>query len=390
MKITKNLRKEPFAFPFGLYRNEKRKQLKDVHNKNKNAKKPKILVKFPESVSRNSEIQALKEENEKLKEYNFELCQLLHKYDQFLLRQRPKEYEIDAMGIAALTKTTQPTVHNLDSSPPATTQEWETSSSGLSDYDDDLSDLFPNFQTKKVQFHPDKNAKATESPTPSETNLQNQFKEPSFKVPNKEANIGGKRGGKILKESRRCKHCGREFTWGPAHATHENSCNGIRNVNRKCDKCDFSVAGTIRECNDQLFRHVQISHSEVVRRKPKPEKRKRPDSGASSDESADIKITPDRAVLAVVNDDSRLMAQQDSVTKEEMSLSIETQKWQCDECLHVFSERWNLKRHQKNVPNCSKRMKFSCEFCDDFTTSTQKILTRHLNVCRKSPFQKFK
>ena len=369
-------------------RNEKRKLVRVISKKNQKIKKPKLIVKLPESMTRNAEIHDLKEENEKLKEYNFQLCQLLHKYDQFLLKQRPKEYEIDAMGIAALTKTTQPTTQTTESTHSDTALSWDSSSSGLSDLDDDLSDLFPNFEPKTTVFDQDKNGNETKTSTPTEENpptqLTAQVNEPSPKPANKDQ-VDSTRGpgANTLKEPRRCKHCGREFTWGGAHKTHENSCNGINNAKRKCDKCDFSVTGTIRECNDQLFRHIRNSHSEIVRRKPKPEKRKMSNSDESSEElkTTDTKINPETVSLALVNDDVSVVAEKDDSTKN---------NWQCHGCLHVFSELGNLKRHQKTVPNCSKRQKFSCEFCDDFSTSTQSILTRHLHICRKSPFQKFK
>ena len=394
MKITKNFKKEPLSLELKNSkatkhnRNEKRKLMKVISKKNQKIKKTKLIVKLPESMTKNAEIYDLKEENQKLKEYNFQLCQLLHKYDQFLLKQRPKEYEIDAMGIAALTKATQPRTQTPDSTHSDTALAWDSSSSGLSDLNDDLSDLFPNFEPKTTVFHQDKNGNETKTPTPTEDNLPTQFtlqvNEPSPKPANKgQVDSTGGPGANTLKEPRRCKHCGREFTWGGAHKTHENSCNGINNAKRKCDKCDFSVTGTIRECNDQLFRHIRSSHSEIVRRKPKPEKRKMSNSGASSEElETETKNNTEKASLALVSDYLALVAHQEDDRPKNI--------WQCHGCLHIFSELGNLKRHQKTVPNCSKRQKFSCEFCDDFTTSTQSILTRHLHICRKSPFQKFK
>ena len=407
MKISKLIKKEPelkSSKKTEYNRNDKRKRFKEFSKKNKKLKTPKILVKFPESVTRNSEIQTLQEENEKLKEHNYQLLELLHKYDQFLLKQRPKEYEIDAMGVAALTKTTNTTVS--DGSPTVTPRDWlvESSSSGLSDYNDDLSDLFPNFEPKTTVSHPDKNGNETKTTTPTEENPSNELKNKPVQPKEQQTHLieeptklkrespktvaKGSRGAKYLKEARRCKHCGREFEWAAAHATHENSCTGIQNITRKCDKCDFSATGTMRECNEQLFRHIQNSHSEIVRRKPKPEKRKRSTSDASAENTViarDLEpvseINSEKTVLALINDDSVPMTQKDQNNKANT---------QCPGCLHVFSGPENLKRHQKNIPNCANRTKLTCEFCEDFTTSTKLILTRHLKICRKSPYFKYK
>ena len=419
MKISKLIKKEPAELKKskGFNRNAKQKRFQEFSKKNKKLKTQKILVKFPESITRNSEIQTLQEENEKLKEHNYQLLELLHKYDQFLLKQRPKEYEIDAMGVSALTKTSHATAHVSDGSPTVTATNWlnDSSSSGLSDYNDDLSDLFPNFEPKTAVSHPDKNGNESKAPIPSEetpstklkikpTQLDEQppqSKEQSiqsneqpiqFKKQSPKTVVKGSRGAKYLKEARRCKNCGREFEWAAAHATHENSCTGIQNITRKCDKCDFSATGTMRECNEQLFRHIQVSHSEIVRRKPKPEKRKRSSSQVSAEDTVNYSFiardpvpasesTPEKTVLALMSDDSVPMNQQDHSKKANT---------QCPGCLHVFSVPENLKRHRKNIPNCANRTKFTCEFCEDFTTSTKVILTRHLKICRKSPYFKYK
>ena len=414
MKISKLIKKEPImavknSKTSEYNRNEKRKRFKELSKKNKKLKTQKILVKFPENITRNSEIQTLQEENEKLKEQNYQLLQLLHKYDQFLLKQRPKEYEIDAMGVAALTKSTHETAHVSSSSLTVTVPDWldASSSSGLSDYNDDLSDLFPNFEPQTAVFHPDKNGNESKTSTPIEENPSTQLKDKpkqldmkptqskeqqtqlkekptQVKTENPKTVTKGSRGAKYLKEARRCKNCGREFEWAAAHATHENSCTGIQNITRKCDKCDFSTSGTMRECNEQMFRHIQTSHSEIVRRKPKPEKRKRSSSQASTEDAIiarvpEPEINSEKTVLALISDDSVPMIQQDRKANT-----------QCPGCLHVFSDPGNLMRHQKNIPNCANRRKLTCEFCEDFTTSTKLILTRHLKICRKSPYFKYK
>ena len=66
MKISKLIKKEPelkSSKKTEYNRNDKRKRFKEFSKKNKKLKTPKILVKFPESVTRNSEIQTLQEEN---------------------------------------------------------------------------------------------------------------------------------------------------------------------------------------------------------------------------------------------------------------------------------------------------------------------------------------